>query len=139
MQSVADNAWAADLFRKRVPPWKKCGNFPFVRDLTRQRKPTYGIEMTQVHSSVTRRRRSGGAPLFVAIAVAIVGTLSILIVDYGPWNKPKVQPAIIAHYSTTGEAARAAGAEVKPTDPKLQVEPDPAGPKPIHPANPTPR
>jgi len=95
--------------------------------------------MTQVHLSETKRRRSGGTPLLIAIAVAIIGTLSILIVDYGPWNKPKVQPAVIAHYSTTGEAARAAGAEVKPTDPKLQVEPDPAGPKPVHPANPAPR
>ena len=95
--------------------------------------------MTQVHPSETKRTRSGGTPLFAAIAVAIIGTLSILIVDYGPWNKPKVQPAVIAHYSTTGEAARAAGAEVKPTDPKLQVEPDPPGPKPVHPANPTVR
>lgn len=95
--------------------------------------------MTQAHLGESGRRRSGGTPLFVAIAVAIVGTLSILIVDYGPWNKPMVQPAVNAHYSTTGEAARAAGAEVKPTAPKLQVEPDPAGPKPIHPANPTPR
>jgi hypothetical protein len=95
--------------------------------------------MTQVHPSETKRRRSGGTPLFAAIAVAIIGTLSILIVDYGPWNKPKVQPAATAHYSTTGDAARAAGAEVKPTDPKLQVEPDPAGPKPAHPANTTAR
>ena len=95
--------------------------------------------MTQVHPSETKRRRSGVTPLFAAIAVAIIGTLSILIVDYGPWNKPKVQPAATAHYSTTGDAARAAGAEVKPTDPKLQVEPDPAGPKPAHPANPTTR
>jgi hypothetical protein len=95
--------------------------------------------MTQVHFRETKRRRSGGTPLFVAIAVAIIGTLIILIVDYGPWNKPKVQPAVIAHYRTTGEAARAAGAEVRPTEPKLQVEPDPAGPKPVHPANPTPR
>ena len=95
--------------------------------------------MTHVHFRETRRRRSGGTPLFVAIAVAIIGTLSILIVDYGPWNKPEVQPAVIAHYSTTGEAARAAGAEVRSTEPKLQVEPDPAGPKPVHPVNPTPR
>ena len=95
--------------------------------------------MTQVHSSETKRRRSGGTPLFVAIAVAIIGTLSILIVNLGPWNRPKVQPAVVAHYSTTGEAARAVGADVKPTDPKLQVEPDPAGPKPVNPANPTPR
>ena len=44
----------------------------------------------------------------------------MLIVDHGPWNKPKVQPAFMANYSSTGEAARAAGAKVMPTEPKLQ-------------------
>ena len=83
--------------------------------------------------------RSGGTPLVVAIAVAVIGMLSILIVDYGPWNKPKVQPAVIAHHSTTGEAARAAGAKVMPTELRLEVEPDPSGPKPVHPVDPTPR
>ena len=77
--------------------------------------------------------RRGGTPLVVAIAVAVIGMLSILIVGYGPWNKPKVQPAVIAHHSTTGEAARAAGAKVMPTEPRLQVEPDPSGPRPVYP------
>jgi len=95
--------------------------------------------MTKDCSSGNQVMRSGGTPLAVAIAVAVIGMLSILIVDYGPWNKPKVQPAVIAHYSTTGEAARAAGAKVMPTEPRLQVEPDPSGPKPVHPADPTPR
>jgi hypothetical protein len=95
--------------------------------------------MTKDRSSGNQVMRSGGTPLAVAIAVAVIGMLSILIVDYGPWNKPKVQPAVIAHYSTTGEAARAAGAKVMPTEPRLQVEPDPSGPKPVHPADPTPR
>ena len=95
--------------------------------------------MTKDHSSENQVMRSGGTPLVVAIAVAVIGMLSILIVDYGPWNKPKVQPAVIAHHSTTGEAARAAGAKVMPTEPRLQVEPDPSGPKPVHPVNPTPR
>ena len=95
--------------------------------------------MTKDHSSENQVMRSGGTPLVVAIAVAVIGMLSILIVDYGPWNKPKVQPAVIAHHSTTGEAARAAGAKVMPTEPRLQVEPDPSGPKPVHPVDPTPR
>jgi len=60
----------------------------------------------------------GGAPLKVAIAVAVLG---VLIVDHGPWNKPKVQPGFFASYSSTGEAVRAAGAQVMPTEPKLQV------------------
>jgi hypothetical protein len=80
--------------------------------------------------------RRGGAPLKVAIAVAVMGVLGMLIVDHGPWNKPKQQPAYFANYSSTGEAARAAGAQVLPTEPKLQVEPNPPVPKPVHPVNP---
>jgi len=40
---------------------------------------------------------------------------------------------------STGEAARAAGAQVMPTEPKLQVEPEPPVPKPVHPVNPAPQ
>ena len=54
-----------------------------------------------------------------------LGVLGILIVGHGPWNKPKVQPAFMASYSSTGEAARAVGAKVMPTEPRLQVEPEP--------------
>lgn len=83
--------------------------------------------------------RSGGTPLKVAIAVAILGVLTMLIVDHGPRNKLKVQHPTAANYSTTGEAARAAGAQVMPTERRLKVEPDPPMPKPIHPANPEPQ
>lgn len=86
-----------------------------------------------------RPGRSGGAPLKVAIAVAVLGVLGMLIVDHGPWNKPKMQPAFMASYSSTGEAVRAAGAEVIPTEPKLQVEPEPPVPRPVHPVNPAPQ
>ena len=86
-----------------------------------------------------RLNRRGGAPLKVAIAVAAFGALGLLIVDHGPWNKPKAQPAFVASYSSTGEAARAAGAQVMPTEPKLQVEPEPPVPKPVHPVNPAPQ
>lgn len=91
-------------------------------------------DLTEDHLS-----RRGGAPLKVAIAVAVLGVLGILIVDFGPWNKPKVQPAPMASYSSTGEAARAAGARITPTEPKLRVEPEPPVPKPVHPVNPTPQ
>ena len=82
--------------------------------------------------------RCGGAPLKVATTVAVLGVLGMLIVDHGPWNKPKVQPAFMASYSSTSESARAAGAKVMPTEPKLQVEPEPPVPKPVHPVNPPP-
>lgn len=91
--------------------------------------------MTKDHSETRHRRRTGGAPLMVAIAIAILGVFGIVVVDYHLW-KPKAQPAVVANYNTTGEAAQAAGARVVPTEPKLQVEPDPAGPKPVHPVNP---
>ena len=90
------------------------------------------------HLAEDRLNRRGGAPLKVAIAVAVLGILGMLIVDHGPWNKPKVQHPVIANYSNTGEAARAAGAQVMPTEPNLQVEPEPPVPKPVHPVNPTP-
>ena len=40
-----------------------------------------------------RLSRPGGAPLKVAMLVAALGVLGMLIVDHGPWNKPKVQQA----------------------------------------------
>jgi len=83
-----------------------------------------------------RPNRTGGAPLMVSIAIAVLGVLSMLLVDHGPWSKPKLQHPVVANYSTTGEAARAAGAQVLPTEPKLEVEPEPPVPKPVHPVNP---
>ena len=87
--------------------------------------------------SVKHRNRHGGTPPLIAALVAILGVLGMLMVDHGPWSKPKVQPAASANYSTTGEAARAAGAKVMPTEPKTPIEPDPPGPKPAQPANPS--
>lgn len=85
---------------------------------------------------VEHRNRHGGTPLMVAAVVAILGVLGMLVVDHGPWSKPKVQPAASANYSTTGEAARAAGAKVMPTEPRAPIEPVPPGPKPAQPASP---
>jgi hypothetical protein len=79
-----------------------------------------------------RRTRS---PFLFALAVAVFGLLSMLIVDHGPWNRPRVQTAE-AHYATTSAAARAAGATVTPTMPKPGLEPMALGPKPVQPANP---
>jgi hypothetical protein len=83
-----------------------------------------------------RFRRKAGSPVACALAVAVFGLLSMLIVDHGPWNRPHVQAAEEAHYATTGAAARAAGAMVTPTMPKSALEPAPLVPKPIQPANP---
>ena len=92
--------------------------------------------MKNDQSKENHSKRRGGVPLLIAIAIAILGVLGMLIVDHGSWNKPKVQTAEMAHYSTTGEAARAVGANVVPTEAKSQLEPDAPGPKPVHPADP---
>jgi hypothetical protein len=47
-----------------------------------------------------------------------------------------MQPAEVANYKTTGEAARAAGATVMPTTPKPALEPIAPGPKPAQPTDP---
>ena len=78
-------------------------------------------------------------PVVIAIVVAVFGVLAMLIVDHGPWTKPRVQTAEVASYRTTGDAARAVGAKVTPTAPKSELEPIAPGPKPAEPASPAPR
>ena len=68
-------------------------------------------------------------PGVIALIVAGLTIAAMLIVDHGPWSRAKTQPAHIAMYATTGEAARAAGAAVLPTDPKSPIEPARPGPK----------
>jgi hypothetical protein len=77
-----------------------------------------------------------GRPVVVAMAVAGFGVLAMLVVDHGPWSRPKVQTAEVANYKTTGEAAQAAGATVTPTAPKPVLEPIAPEPKPAQPADP---
>lgn len=47
-------------------------------------------------------------PGVIALIVAGVTIAAMLIVDHGPWSRAKTQPAHVAMYATTGEAARAA-------------------------------
>ena len=77
-------------------------------------------------------------PAIVALVVAALGVLAMLIVDHGPWSRPHLQTAA-ATYKTTGEAAHAVGAEVRPTEPKTPIEPAPVAPEPEQPANPITR
>jgi len=84
-------------------------------------------------------KRMLSRPVVIAIAVAVFGVLAMLIVDHGPWTRPKVQTAEVASHKTTGEAARAVGAKVTATAPKSELEPMVPGPKPVEPANPAPR
>jgi hypothetical protein len=84
-------------------------------------------------------KRTFGRPAMIALAISIFGVLTMLTVDFGPWSHPKVETVDVANHKTTGEAARAAGATVVPTEPKPALEPVAPGPKPLQPANPAAR
>ncbi|WP_247454849.1 hypothetical protein [Bradyrhizobium sp. 174] len=68
-------------------------------------------------------------PGVIALIVAALTIAAMLIVDHGPWNRAKTQPAHVAMYASTGEAARAAGAKILPTEPHSPIEPERPGPK----------
>ncbi|WP_298879024.1 hypothetical protein [uncultured Bradyrhizobium sp.] len=68
-------------------------------------------------------------PGVIAMIVAAATIAAMLLVDHGPWSRAKTEPARVAMYATTGEAARAVGAKVLPTEPKSPVEPERPGPK----------
>jgi hypothetical protein len=75
-------------------------------------------------------------PGVIALIVAGLTIAAMLLVDHGPWSRAKVQPAHVAMYATTGEAARAVGAKVLPTEPKSPIEPARPGPKTSSTVNP---
>jgi hypothetical protein len=75
-------------------------------------------------------------PAVIAIAVAVFGVFGMLLVDHGPWTRAQIQTAELANYKTTGEAARAVGATVTPTDTKRGLEPVVPGPKRAEPPDP---
>jgi hypothetical protein len=94
----------------------------------------------QEKRSEDRSKHGVELPLVIALAIAILGLLAMLIVDHGPWSRPKIQTSEVVNYGTTGDAARAAGAKVTPTAPKPEIEPEMPGPKPVQPADvPAPR
>jgi hypothetical protein len=73
-------------------------------------------------------------PVISATAVAVIGLVGLLLVNHGPWNKPKVQNETKIQYGATAGAA--AGAGVTPTEKKPELEPAVPGPKPVAPAIP---
>ena len=68
-------------------------------------------------------------PGVIALIVAGVTIAAMLLVDHGPWSRAKTQPAHVAMFATTGEAAHAVGAKVLPTEPKSPIEPERPGPR----------
>jgi len=74
--------------------------------------------------------------VIVTAAVAVVSVASLTLLVRDRWHPPEIKPAEAASRSPTGDAARAAGATILPTDPKLAIEPVAPGPKRAQPANP---
>jgi len=64
-------------------------------------------------------------PVIIATVVAVMGLVGLLLVNHGPWNKPKVQNETMIQYGTTAGSAAAVGAAITPTEKK------PPGPKPV--------
>lgn len=82
------------------------------------------------------RRKHGMGPVVTVGAVALVCAVALVFLVRDRWNSPEIKPAEQARVSTTGKVAHAVGAVVLPTDPELDVEPKPAGPKQAQPAIP---
>jgi hypothetical protein len=78
--------------------------------------------------------RAGLAMISLAIALVCAALLVMQVRDR--WNSPEIKTAAEAQQTTTGQAARRAGARISQSEPKPPVEPDPAGPKPAQPAQP---
>lgn len=78
--------------------------------------------------------RMGFAMISLVIALVCMALL-VTQVRYS-WRTPEVKTAAEAQHTTTGQAAREAGARISQTEPKPAVEPTPAGPKPAQPAYP---
>ena len=72
----------------------------------------------------------------ISLATALVCAIVLFTQVRDRWNSPEVKTAAEAQHTTTGQAARAAGARLSQTEPKPAVEPDPPGPKPAQPAHP---
>jgi hypothetical protein len=72
----------------------------------------------------------------IAVAIAFISMVVLWVQTRDRWNSPEIKSTEQAEHATTGESVHAAGAGILPTDPKLTVEPSPAEPKQVQPANP---
>jgi hypothetical protein len=71
----------------------------------------------------------------IAVAIAFGCVLELGMEIHERWRAPDIQSGDQLEHSTTGEAARRAGAQLIPSNPKLASEPSTAGPKPKQPAS----
>jgi hypothetical protein len=54
-------------------------------------------------------------PATIALAIAIVGFVSLLLIDHGPWNKSSAGNATMIEIGRTAGAAAAVGAVITDT------------------------
>jgi hypothetical protein len=76
----------------------------------------------------------GKALIAAVVAVVCFGALALVV--RSNLKHPELKPPEVANSTTTGQAARSAGAQVLPTEPKPSISPTPAGPPPVQPSNP---
>jgi hypothetical protein len=75
-------------------------------------------------------------PAIISGGLALVCICILVLLIHDRWSHPHMRPPEVASSTTTGQAARSADAQVLQPDPKLSVEPKPASPGPVQPANP---
>ena len=79
--------------------------------------------------------KSRVVPATISLILSVLLVIAIVSQVRFRWRDPEITPTAQAEHSTTGKAAREAGARLSPTDQKLSIEPNPAGPKPVQPAD----
>jgi hypothetical protein len=57
-------------------------------------------------------------PMTIAIAVAVTGLVTLLLIDHGLWNTLNIKNETMIQYGSAAAAAAAVGAVVTPTAPK---------------------
>jgi hypothetical protein len=75
-------------------------------------------------------------PATISFVLSVVCVIVIYLLVRDRWIDPEIKPTEQAELSTTGQAARSAGARLSPTEPKPSIEPKPEGPKQVQPAIP---
>src|SRR3954452_22823368 len=120
--------------RERLLPRPAKGTGPTVEALSMAREQARNLMRADPAMVEKPSERRTGRHAAIAMAVAIFGVLSMLVVDHGPWSRAHVDTAVLADHLSTAEAANAAGATVTPTPPTLSLEPEALGPKPVQPA-----
>jgi hypothetical protein len=79
--------------------------------------------------------KSRVVPATISLILSVLLMIAIVSQVRFRWREPEITPTAQAEHSTTGKAAREAGARLSPTDQKLSIEPKPVGPKPVQPAD----